>query len=452
MAHTVLSTFELGDLHVQYLLDEQTGLVGLLLVPLASKAEISREKEWELGSLVDVQAQGEPYPGGFAQGRTLRNGPYSRGFTYGNQEVTLEDERTTVSTTLNNGRGHLLEHNLAWHEGEGVVEIVSTFLNHGEENVTLELLTSFTLGGLTPFLPGDTPDTLALHRMRSAWSAEGRHESSTIEALHLERSRKGHAVSSERFGQVGSKPVRGFFPFVAVEDSRSGVLWGAQLAWAGSWQMEAYRKDDALSLSGGLGDREFGHWFKDIAPGESFTSPTAFVSTVKGDLDRLCHSLTSAQKRYVSDVPVEEADLPLMFNEYCTTWGDPTHEKMMRLTETLRGRGLRYLVMDAGWYCDGEPCWNGTQGDWVPSESRFPQGLKRTADAIREAGMVPGIWFEFEVCGERSTAYEMTGHLLKTGTLSLLPPDASGICATPSSSTTSPIESSTSSSSTASVT
>ncbi len=61
--------------------------------------------------------------------------------------------------------------------------------------------------------------------------------------------------------------------------------------------MELYRRDDQLSLSGGLADREFGHWFKNLAPGETFTSPLAYVTTVKGNFDDLCQRLTAMQSK-----------------------------------------------------------------------------------------------------------------------------------------------------------
>ncbi len=82
-------------------------------------------------------------------------------------------------------------------------------------------------------------------------------------------------------------PVRGWFPFVAVEDTEAGVLWGAQLAWAGSWQMEIFRQDDAVCISAGLADREFGHWTATIAPGQSISTPSATLACVHGDLGDL---------------------------------------------------------------------------------------------------------------------------------------------------------------------
>jgi alpha-galactosidase len=53
----------------------------------------------------------------------------------------------------------------------------------------------------------------------------------------------------------------------------------------------------------------------------------------------------------------------------------------------------------AGWYDDGGDWWDSV-GLWEPSASRFPDGgLRRVVDAIRDAGMVPGLWLEPEVVG-----------------------------------------------------
>ncbi|MEJ0000132.1 MAG: hypothetical protein WDO13_13765 [Verrucomicrobiota bacterium] len=61
-------------------------------------------------------------------------------------------------------------------------------------------------------------------------------------------------------------PTRGFFSTAAIEDRPAGVFWAAQLAWHGSWQMEALRWGESAGLAGGLADWEFGHWRKILAP------------------------------------------------------------------------------------------------------------------------------------------------------------------------------------------
>jgi alpha-galactosidase len=116
----------------------------------------------------------------------------------------------------------------------------------------------------------------------------------------------------------------------------------------------------------------------------------------------------------VNKQPAVERDLPVIFNEFCTTWGDPSHDNLTRIADRIQGSGIRYLVIDAGWYRSPETSvWDGTHGDWVPGDVLFPNGLEATAEAIRKRGLIPGIWFEMETVGEKSTAFSFVDHMLK---------------------------------------
>ncbi len=417
-----------ADLTIRFPYDPETGRVGLQMFPTALAGQLAARRTglgaepyidgnppaFVIDALAQVKRQRDPYTGGFGQGHTMRASPSTEAFQFVRQEVTRHGDETRVLTVLrDDARAHRIEHRLSWHDGDAAVEIATTFFNDSDAPVTLEMLASFALGGLTPFDAADAPERLRTHRFRSNWSAEGRLETRSIEELHLERSWHGGGVFSERFGQVGTMPVRKWFPFVAVEDTRAGVCWGAQLAWAGSWQMEIFRQHDDVCLSGGLADREFGHWTKTLAPGESLATPPAFVSCVRGTLDDLCDRLTALQHRAADTHPAVEHDLPVVFNEWCTTWGDPQHDKVLAIADRLKDTDVRYLVIDAGWYKAEGTGWWGGHGDWVPSPKLFPQGLEATAAAIRERGLIPGLWFEMETVGSDSTAFSLVDHLLQ---------------------------------------
>jgi alpha-galactosidase len=171
--------------------------------------------------------------------------------------------------------------------------------------VTLDLISSLNMGGITPFAEDDAPGTLLLHRARSAWSAEGRLLTESIEEAMLERSWTGHALRIAKFGQVGSMPVRGWFPFAAVEDTEAGVTWAVQLACPSSWQIELRRKDDCLNLMAGLADEDFGHWAKSIRPGESFETPEAYLTVGTGGVDEVSQRLLTVQRQ---NMPRPEAE------------------------------------------------------------------------------------------------------------------------------------------------
>ncbi|MEP7289104.1 MAG: alpha-galactosidase [Chloroflexota bacterium] len=427
----VLSQFQLGDMTVQYLLAIESQIVGLRIFPTAMIDKLATRREfldtheirllpksmlpvraWQVESLVQVKLTGDSARG-FSQGLTMRNSETLASLCFASQDVMDQSEQVEIVTTLRSERGYACTHRLCYRQGDQAVTINTVFHNESQQPLSLELLASFGLSELTPFAADDAPDRLHLHRFRSAWSAEARHVCQPIEDLCLERSWLGVGVRAERFGQVGSMPVRGYFPFVAVEDRAEGVFWGAQLAWAGSWQMEVYRRDDQLSISGGLADHEFGHWTKNVAPGESVTSPIAYLTTVKGDLDDLCQRLTALQAAAMEQAPTSEQSLPVIFNEWCTSWGSPDHDRIVKMATSLKDSGVKYFVIDAGWYRGEDGSWEMSQGEWIPSQHLFPHGLATTAAFIREQGMIPGIWFEFEVVGSQSSLFStMTEHFL----------------------------------------
>lgn len=425
-------TAEFADITVRYPVDAETGRVGLELCPTALLGRLEKPREslrglsfidsmpggqgWPariLDLLAQVKIAGDPYTGGFVQGRTMRSSPSVDAFQFAGQQTGCAGDRTTIVTTLESGRGHSIEHRFSWHEKDAAAEVSTVFLNGSGKPVSLEMLSSFSFGGITPFHAADAAGRLRVHRFRSGWSAEGRLETRSIEQLHLERSWSGAGAFCERFGQLGTMPVRGWFPFAAIEDIEAGVIWGAQLAWAGSWQMEVFRQHDDVCLSGGLADREFGHWMKTLAPGESLATPPAVISCVHGSLDDLCDRLTAMQQRAADAHPAVEASLPVVFNEWCTTWGDPQHEKVVAIADRLKGSAVKYLVIDAGWYKAGDSDWGSGHGDWEPSAGLFPAGLEAAAQAIRERGLIPGLWFEMETAGSQSRAFStMAAHML----------------------------------------
>lgn len=401
----IYSQYTLGDMLVRYITNE-SGQVGMMLVPY-TMAEKVLEKQGNVESLVQLHARGDQLPNGYGNGHTLATTPATARMKL----KTQKKEGDTIITTLSDDDGRLVHHHLCWHEGLQALRVKTVFENGTKKPVMLDLLTSANLGGITPFEEGDAKGALVVHRVRSAWSAEGRLQTETLEDLHLERSWTGHALRLEKFGQVGSMPVRQWFPFLAMEDKKNSVTWAMQLSCPSSWQAEIRRKDDLLAISMGLADGDYGHWWKNVLPGECFESPECYVTVGACGVDEVSQRLLTCQKENWrrKDVP-----LPVLFNEYCTTWGNPSHENMVKIANALKGRGMDYMVMDAGWYAKGDGGWSDCGGDWEPNEtSLFPHGLKATADAIREAGMKPGIWFEAETCARGSDVFKEEDMLLK---------------------------------------
>lgn len=410
---------------------EEPERVGLVLVPAARREAVVPGREYldspwvralpasfqpvrarEVAPLVQVHRRGDAGGGGFAFGRTLQGGATTGGLRLAGQSTAAGNSHGLVVTTrLRDEGGLVVEHQLIHLARDECIEIRTRVINEGRDPVTLELLSSFCLGGITPFAAADEPGRLRVHRFRSAWSAEGRLETRPLEELHLERSWLGHGVRVERFGQAGSLPVNGFFPQMAIEDVVAGVTWAVVLACPGSWQLELYRRGDTLAASGGQADREVGQWWKTLRPGEDFAGPPALLTVVAGGLEEACDRLLAGRRRRSGPAPAAEHDLPVVFNEWCTSWGNPSHAGVVALADELDDLAPRYLVIDDGWAARPGPGFQ-QNGDWLVSREAFPDGLRAAAEAVRGRGIIPGLWFEYEVVNPGAKAWGEARHQL----------------------------------------
>lgn len=430
----LITRFEhrLGSFLIRYVAPaDNPDAIGLSIIPLSKEKELITPREyldspavtslpahwlpiqaWEVDPLIHVRRRDEPATGFFSQGRTLRISPTTQLLRLVNQVITQDGDTTMIRTTVSDGGSLECVHSLSHCAGDTGLRVSTTVRNVGNESVTLEQVTAFSLGGITPFAADDAPERLHLHRFRATWSAEGRHEVRSLEELQLERSWTGHGVACERFGAVGSMPVSGWHPLAVLEDSVAGVSWGAYLSTPGSWQLEVFRRADQVAFSGGHADWELGHWCQTLTSGAELNTPEVWLITVVGGVEEACAALTAmVETSNSSPVPVVEQDFPVVFNEWCTSWGNPTHDNLLALADKLKGSGVRYVVIDDGW---AERPGKGIQqnGDWIVNRRAFPEGLAATARALRERGFIPGIWFEFEVLNPGSQAWDQTSHVL----------------------------------------
>lgn len=405
---SILNKYVLGDIAAIYLNNNEH--IEMILVPASMGELVKLNDIANADSLVQVKIEGDAMPNGFAAGHTDRNCASVENLIYAGQKTVTDNDTVCIVTEFNNAYGLEIKHITSYKKGDAGVTIRTEATNKGDENITLEMLSSFSFSYLTPFEEGEATNQLKYYRLRSKWSNEGRVESGTIEDLQLEPTWARHGVNVEKFGQIGSMPVRKFFPFIAIEDVKNGVVWASELCVPSSWQIEMYRKSEKLCVSGGLADYDFGHWKKLLKKGETFSTPASIHTVVKGDFDEACRTLVNMQE--TSEV-LADKKLPSVFNEYCTTWGDPSEENILKIIDVIKDRDFDYFVIDAGWYADENGYWQNNMGDWVVNRSKFPHGLEYVVDAIHKANMKAGIWFELETVGKDAKALCERDHLLK---------------------------------------
>ena len=336
-----------------------------------------------------VKVRGDSYNGHYTNGISLANSESVRRC----KEVYKDDGKTVYEADRYKVT--------AYHIPKGnVMQCYTVFENTSDEDITIDLLSSFCI---------DNIEADVLHRATSFWSAEGKLLTQKLTDLNMEPSWNKHGTRIEKFGQIGSMPVRKWFPYAVLENTSTGEFIGVQIYCASSWQIEVFRTADPVSLCGGLADFDYGHWCKCIRSGESFTTPRAVVAKGKSLLE-VSDKLVKAQNPRIADV---DKDMPIIYNEYCTTWGNPTLDNVKKICEALKDTKVKYLVIDSGWYKQPDKFWWDTIGDWDESPELFPNGIKEMTDMIKSYGLIPGIWFEFEKAATLSQLYEQTEHLLK---------------------------------------
>lgn len=340
----------------------------------------------------EIKLTGDEYAGFYSCGLTMHDNSSMRRF----KEVSVTD----TERLLESEDGLSLKIIYEKSKLSDATMVKTMFSNNSKEPVTLELITSF----LVPDIKADK-----IHRLLSFWSAEGRLKTDTLKSLNMEHAWNNMAFRVEKFGTIGSMPVRKYFPFLALEDSESGKFTAVQLYSPASWQIELIcRHDDTVTISGGIADRDFGAFTKTIRPGESFYAPKAVIAEGNSLLD-VCDKLVKAQNPNIS--PVDNS-MGITFNEYCTTWGNPTIDNLKKIADKLEGKGIQFLVMDSGWYSKCGNWWE-YRGDWSINKDRFPNGLKELTDYVKSKGMIPGLWYEFEVAGYKTELFNTSEHFVK---------------------------------------
>ncbi|MFD4604617.1 alpha-galactosidase [Streptomyces sp. NPDC058464] len=356
--------------------------------------------------LVEVEVTGEGRAG--TSGKRHVDGSLSRRLRYVTHDATsrhltvrMHDPSTDLHVTA---RYALVDGVLSAH-----AEITA-----GSQDVRVEQVSSFTFGGLAAALGAmdDWESGITLWTAANPWSGEHRWHGRTAAEEGL------YDVGMTRYGQTGSKnrvawtstgswPSSERLPMGWIEGPDAVLAW--QIEHNGSWLAElGDRHDDLYLLLAGPGHRDH-HWSMLLTRGETFTTvPTSLA--LGPDRDTALGALTRHRRAGRRPHPDTTA-LPVVFNDFMNClMGEPTTVALLPLIEAAAESGCEYFCVDAGWYDDeragpgpgGVPGWWDTVGQWQPSPSRFPGGLGEVTRAIKDAGMLPGLWLEPEVVGVRS--------------------------------------------------
>jgi hypothetical protein len=212
-------------------------------------------------------------------------------------------------------------------------------------------------------------------------SAQGTH----FETINDGYSWRGHSTTYA-FPRKGES--REVIPAEIVFDpghAQSG--WFAGIEFSGRTRIALTRS--GLTLSSRLGlDPEPGPFRTRLAPGESFSTPTAFLGAFLGGPDGAGNQLRPWIRSVLGNpITWRDSHYPLVVNN---SWGSGVavdEALALRMIDESSDLGMEMFHLDAGWFRN--------VGDWVADSKKFPHGLSAIADAAHARGLRFGLWTDW---------------------------------------------------------
>jgi len=317
--------------------------------------------------------------------------------------VSHRDYRNSFGRKLEieqqHGGLHVVSH-MQFYDGISVIRSWTEVINNSGENHPIEYISSFAMTGLPSLSKEQRDKGIRVYIPHSTWYGEAQWKSYSINELGYDVVNDKLTRSSVKricCSSTGTWASSEYLPMGSFEN----ILLGSTITWqietSGSWHWEISDIEEALYLNISGPTFQENHFLKVLKPSESFSSVECAVAFVNGDFEKSIQELTKYRRRIRRKNPDNE-NPSVIFNDYMNClFGDPTTEKLIPLIDAAAEAGCRYFCIDCGWYSDGY-WWDGV-GEWLPSEARFPGGIKEPLDYIRSKGMIPGLWLEIEVMG-----------------------------------------------------
>ncbi|PWM71965.1 MAG: alpha-galactosidase [Bacillota bacterium] len=211
---------------------------------------------------------------------------------------------------------------------------------------------------------------------------------------------QGKTEISSSFGITGhsSNPFFALCERSATEDA--GECYGFNLLYSGNFKNEI-ESDSHNSVRVVTGINADGFCWS-LGDGESFYTPQAvctFSEEGIGGMSRRFHRL--CKKHIIA--PKYENARPVAANTWESFYFTVNEDNVCAFAEKAKEIGADTVVLDDGWFrnADAE-----NLGDWQPVPERFPSGLGKLVNAVKQRGLQFGLWFEPEMVSKNSKLFQ----------------------------------------------
>lgn len=298
------------------------------------------------------------------------------------------DDSQTLTVTFKDELANLvLQLHYTVFEKEDVIVRSATFINHGQEAVTLDRALSLQLD-----LPDHDYDML---QFSGSWARE----------RHLIRTPLRSGIQSIGSLRVASSHQQN--PFFALArphtDNHQGAAFGFNFIYSGNF-IDSVEVDqfDTTRVLVGINPDDFG-W--KLANGESFQTPEAVMTYTSDGLNQMSQQLGAFYQDHLINQHFAHQDRPILINNWEATFMDFNEAKLMKIVDQADNLGIEMFVLDDGWFGHRDDD-KSSLGDWFVDQKKFSNGISGFADRVHDKGMKFGLWFEPEMISIDSKLYE----------------------------------------------
>ncbi|MFA5203605.1 MAG: glycoside hydrolase family 36 protein [Lentisphaeria bacterium] len=201
------------------------------------------------------------------------------------------------------------------------------------------------------------------------------------------------------FGNGQGRSTQGGTPYLCLRerDGRTGVAF--HLLPEGNWTIRVRAANCGNDLLPPavveLGQRIENLKLK-LAPGAALRLPEILVQAVPEGVPELA---APRLHRYLLDRSFATAKphAPVVYNSWFDFFDVLNDMRLRQQLAAAKEIGCEVLVIDAGWYGQGEGDWGGQTGDWREKlTGAFAGRMREFADEVRAAGLGFGLWMEPE--------------------------------------------------------
>ncbi len=198
-------------------------------------------------------------------------------------------------------------------------------------------------------------------------------------------------------------------PLIFIKNKLTGTLFFLQIGWSGgcrfSVDYNAVAEESDISLCF-KAEITAHNPLTVIPPKSTFITPEVHMGAISGGLDDAVNEMHDHIRKSVLNLDEASASS-------CLVGGGMGAEHDMSVDTTkafmrqLSEMGAEMFYIDAGWQCPpAQECeWHKYNGNNVPDNERYPNGMKELSDYCHSLGMKFGLWVDIENLGQKAKVF-----------------------------------------------